>query len=307
VKIAYLLSCHLDPVHIARLCLKLTADDPDCAVFVHVDGKSDMMPALADLIAGRARIRFTERRLAVYWGGYSQVEATYELLRTAMATGDYDRFMILQGADYPIKSAREIRDTLARRPDMEMLRGCDATVARTRYLYSHARYTIFFDRPTIVKRLVNKITSVFDIRSKRGHIRIDGRQWHVFWGSAKICFTRALADLFLRHEHHPALVRYFRHSFVPEEMVFHTIAFNSDLRDNLIDGALVPEREGLRLVDTLGICYFEYPTTVTVFREADFERLCALPHFFVRKVTTAASGGLLDRIDAMHAAMPRPE
>src|SRR3990172_12171962 len=50
---------------------------------------------------------------AIHWGGFNMVQATLDLIRAAR-TGSvpFDRFCLLSGADYPIKTRAEVRRTL---------------------------------------------------------------------------------------------------------------------------------------------------------------------------------------------------
>lgn len=101
MRIAYLILCHTDPDHIKRLTDKIT----DCTgdeTFVHVDGKCDVRP-FAQALQENPHVHLTPR-VPVYWGGYSAIEATILLFRTALAHAGppFDRFVILQGLEYPI-------------------------------------------------------------------------------------------------------------------------------------------------------------------------------------------------------------
>jgi len=75
MKIADLILCHRDAEHVARLAAKLTTGAPDNHLFVHVDAKSP-----------------------------ESAEFASRLLEASHAAGDFERFVLLQGADYPLKS-----------------------------------------------------------------------------------------------------------------------------------------------------------------------------------------------------------
>ncbi|MFR5854597.1 MAG: beta-1,6-N-acetylglucosaminyltransferase [Lachnospiraceae bacterium] len=63
------------------------------------------------------------QRIPVYWGGYSAVEATVQLLRAALLWEGqpFDRFVLLQGLDYPIRTNREIHAFLEEKAETEFL------------------------------------------------------------------------------------------------------------------------------------------------------------------------------------------
>lgn len=302
MRIAYLVFCHRDPEHIARLAAKLTNGDPQCTVLIHVDRRSAMAEPLAAMLRDNPRAVMAQGRIDVYWGGFSLVQAVYVLLHEAGRLGGFDRYVVVEGADYPLMSPAAIRRAFLREPTREFLRGCDLTVARDRGVRGRARYPFFADRPTRLKRVVNRLIRRLNLTLRAGTVNVDGRAWHVYYGSAMIAFTREMREVFLRYETHPALTRYFRHSLSPDELFFHTIAFNSHLRGNITGGGVpVAEFAGIDLVDLQSVCYFEYPDAITVFEEADFERLRRTGFMLIRKVETGRSTALLDRIDALHA------
>ena len=67
MKIAYLILCHMDPEHIARLVRKITENTQNVA-YVHVDGKVDVTP-FQNLLRGLKQVRLLEKRTKIYWGG----------------------------------------------------------------------------------------------------------------------------------------------------------------------------------------------------------------------------------------------
>lgn len=119
MKIAYLILCHIDPAHICRLAKKLTEGTQN-EVFVHVDGKCDVHP-FEKTLSGLERVHLLSHRVKVHWGGYSAVEATILLMWTALAAGDFGKYILLQGLEYPIKSNREIDRFLEADPKREYM------------------------------------------------------------------------------------------------------------------------------------------------------------------------------------------
>lgn len=110
MKIAYLILCHTDPIHISRLANKLTEIDSGF-VYIHVDNKVSIKE-YKDLLKSNSKVKFITNRVNVHWGGYSSVKATLNLLDEAYKEYKYDRFVLLQGLDYPLKSNNEIIEFL---------------------------------------------------------------------------------------------------------------------------------------------------------------------------------------------------
>src|SRR5690349_19353849 len=99
MKIAYLILAHNTPNHLSRLVRAL--DSANAAFFIHVDRKSDISPFRKGL--SQPNTTFLEDRVAVYWGDFSDVRATIELIKKALSHSfEPVYFVLLSGADYPL-------------------------------------------------------------------------------------------------------------------------------------------------------------------------------------------------------------
>ena len=106
MKIAYLILAHNTPNHMQKLISSLSSDSS--TFFIHIDKKSNIKDF--NKIVGN-NITFTKSRISVFWGEFSQVEAILVLIRTAMSNAiKFDRFVLLSGADYPVKTFKYIED-----------------------------------------------------------------------------------------------------------------------------------------------------------------------------------------------------
>jgi Core-2/I-Branching enzyme len=104
MNIAYLILAHNNPGHLARLTQALATENS--AIFIHIDKKADIRPFLE--LAGE-NVHFTSKRVPVYWGDYSQIEAILTLIDTAMAGSQrYDYLVLLSGSDYPLRTAAQL-------------------------------------------------------------------------------------------------------------------------------------------------------------------------------------------------------
>ncbi len=303
MQIAYLVLCHRDPQHIARLARKLTQDTDD-RIIVHVDAKSDLAPFEAAL-RGIPRVDLLAQRTAVWWGGYSAVAATQSMLAHALRLPGVERFVLLQGADYPLRSNAQLHAFFAANPSTEFIRACNASVSTSRYLYAKARHPQWFDRPNPFKRIVNRVIRTADLKLKPPYVMRGGQCMQIYYGCAQWAVTRSCASLFVECTDDAAFNRYFRSSFPTDEIYFHTIVHNSPRSAATARGGA--EADVGNVTELRNLHYFEYPHDVRIFTADDFDMLQATDALFVRKVTTAASGGLLDRIDAAHADARRSD
>jgi hypothetical protein len=117
MKIAYLMVVHNNPQLQKRTIQMLSSEG--CSFFIHVDLKSDIRHFSG--IRGE-HVTFAEPRIPVYWGEFSQVQATMLLIRQALGcSASYDYLVLLQGADYPLRSGRYIRSFFAKNRGLEFL------------------------------------------------------------------------------------------------------------------------------------------------------------------------------------------
>jgi hypothetical protein len=117
MKLAYLMLVHNNPRLQKRAIEMLSSEG--CSFFIHVDAKSDIRAFSG--IRGE-HVTFVEPRIPVYWGEFSQVQATMLLIRQALSCpANYDYLVLLQGADYPLRSGRYIRSFFAENRGLEFL------------------------------------------------------------------------------------------------------------------------------------------------------------------------------------------
>ncbi|MDG6885049.1 beta-1,6-N-acetylglucosaminyltransferase [Clostridium perfringens] len=297
MKIAFLILCHIDEKHIERLANKLTKNEK-FYVFIHVDKRSNI-DKFTDLLKNNKSVIFTEKRYSISWGGYSAIRATMELIKCSMKHGDFDRYVLLQGLDYPLKSNKYIYEFFEQNKDVEFIRGCDISNSKEKYFYSRCRYYLFYEKINLFKKIFNYITYKLDIKLRDGYIKIDKKRYSVFWGSAQWALTRDCIDYIIKYyDNNKKFNKYFKTMFPVDELYFSTIVFNSSFKTHTVQGGCEEEKKGL--VNWRNIHYFEYPQKIKVFSLEDFEMLKQRDELFVRKVNSSTSKLLLDKIDEIH-------
>jgi len=114
--IAYLIVAHTQPKLVGDLLEALRS--PVSAAFVHIDRKSNI--ARFEHLAGPDTVLIRERE-KVYWGGWSQVQATLNLLRSSLSDPrPFTHFALLSGMDYPLVRSEELLSYLSQ-VDMEFI------------------------------------------------------------------------------------------------------------------------------------------------------------------------------------------
>ena len=244
----------------------------DFDVFVHIDKKSNVK--VDQVISLSTRIKaFKEYK--IYWGHHNMIFATLLLLQQAIKNM-YDYYILISGADVPIKSNRTIYEFFNNKDTnyidynkfpLQDWPSDDGGFGRIDYFY-----TKLVGGGEIVRFIrsinLNYIIPLWKkIGLKRKHLKMDfygGAQW---FNLTKECVTQILNVL----QSNKKILNRFKYTKIPDEIFFQTIIKNF-VHDVKIDN------NSLRFIDwSTGP---EYPH---VFRSIDFERLRNSKALFARK------------------------
>src|SRR5215469_4226746 len=117
MNVAYLMLVHSNPQLQKRAIEMLSSEG--CSFFIHVDAKSDIRQFSG---IGGEHVTFVDPPIPVHWGEFSQVQATMLLMRQVLnCSATYDYLVLLQGADYPLRSSRYIQAFFAENRGLEFL------------------------------------------------------------------------------------------------------------------------------------------------------------------------------------------
>ncbi|MEC6747672.1 beta-1,6-N-acetylglucosaminyltransferase [Marinilactibacillus sp. XAAS-LB27] len=309
IKIAYLILAHSDPENLKRLVDRL--DDHKASFFVHIDQKTDV-EKFKNYLVGYKDVHFIEQRYNIYWGGFSIIRAEIALVRASIGSSkQFDRYVLLSGADYPIKSADYIYDYFEKNKEIEFIRGINLEKLENKELFgSHIDYwqkhdypfirktnTIFF---TAFRASINRVLRNFKLSSKIRHDKFDlyhGSQW---WALSDDC----LRELIETYDQNKEDYKVFEIMFAPDEKFFHTLFFNSNYSNrNQASGPDQPIQMDKRGEDTsrqtslLANIHFLDASMTKWFTKEDYDLLKNSEKLFVRKVSTDRSEALLEKID----------
>ena len=303
MRIAYIIFAYIDPKYIGRLANKLVVNT-DNEVFIHCDKKVDIKPFL-DSCGNNKSIHFVKKRVVISWGGFSSNEGSVNSFREALATGKFDRFVVLTGLEYPIRSNDSILEFFEENKDTEYIRAANESKSTDiNNLHKYCFYW-FLDDINILKKIINKLNaflleSKILIKFKKPYIILNYKKHDIYRGWAHIALTdKAVKYIINFHDSNPTFNKYFKSSYASGESYFHTILYNSPFIRNVPKECPIPEEER-SLNSFLNVTYFEYPVNVTVFKyKSDYQKLKDSNYLFFRKVTSD-SKELLDYIDIMH-------
>lgn len=287
-KVAFLIAAHSDEENLRRLVGRL-APHP---VFVHWDLKSGPSPEIEGAI-------FVANRKPVYWAGFSQVEATIELIRAAAKyEPDADVYAFLSGSCYPIRSTQEIYDYINNIE--ESLINC-FTVEESPHLrnllarriwrdgifpWRLHKYTLVQLTEKAVRKILNALLLPFPKKVPRDIVLYHGSNWWVLRKE----IAHYVVNIF---ETRKDIVDFFRFTFASDESFFHSIIHSSEYSSRCSKPMKNVERG---VYKTANIHLIDKSLSRT-FKRGDFEEVVNSGKLFVRKVNTRQSTELLDELD----------
>jgi len=274
MKVAYLILAHKNPSQLSRLVGKLLSAGDD--VFIHIDAGIDIRP-FSDA-CGRQGFMIPSRK-RIYWAGFSIVEATLLLMRSACARKSYDYFCLLSGFDYPIKPLAEFRAFLKKNEGREFIDANNLLQTRPADAVRYQKFRIACPGNAVTRIAQRMVDGAgFKREMYGGMTPYIGSQW---WTLTGACIEYVLRMV----DGDPSLLRFFRHTMVPDEMFFQTLIMNSEFKNRVVPNNL---RE---------INWKPGAAHPLVLREPDFGRLLASDKYFARKFDEGVDARVLSMLD----------
>jgi hypothetical protein len=215
MRIAYLILAHRAPEDLLAMLPALRRSGE---TYLHIDrdarGFDDQWNALAQHAV------LVPKRHSVSWGGFSVVEATLELIETALARGKADYFILMSGACLPVNTSASLADRLAQErgeyidmmPLAEVL-GHD----RPRRLRHYRFYSKTLPKPWLgaVNRLSRLAWTRPDFAAEFGPPRFGSMWW---------CLSRSFMEWAMDFRRsNPAYDKRFAYTETPDESYFQTL------------------------------------------------------------------------------------
>ena len=229
--VAYLIATHDAPNQTRRLIEALSSNM--ARFFIHVDAKASLSAFSA--IHGSA-VRFIEKRQRVYWGDFSQVQASLNLIEAALAADPQcERLVLLSGSDFPLRSGSYIEQFFAANAGKEFINSVPIPSAAARKpLTRITEYRVRRGAPAAVRLLQKYLLKWGLMPTTRDHRACFG-DLAPFGGSNWWALSRAACEHILAFvARNPAIVRFFHNTFCPDEAFFQTILNNSQLRSRIV-------------------------------------------------------------------------
>ncbi len=281
---AYVVLAHKAPSQVARLIGRLVP----APVFLHVDSavNAALMGEFRSEVESASDVTFVPRHRSG-WASWGIVAAALEGMNSALARPGWSHLALISGQDYPLVASRGIDAFLDHHPSTSFmprwplptrLWGADGGMHRLRYRHFPRRGHRLF----------------IPLRRKLPEgIRFYG-------GSLYWVLTRgAVADVLALVNERPDLVRFYRRTWIPDEMFIPTAVLNSPSRATVVSENLTYIRWRSREAphpDTLGV--EDVPTLLAASRGLCEEGARGRRKVFARKFDGAATGTeVFDRLD----------
>ncbi|WP_427159738.1 beta-1,6-N-acetylglucosaminyltransferase [Aliinostoc sp. HNIBRCY26] len=234
MKLAYLVAAHNTPNHMCRMLKALNSDH--VYFFIHIDKKSDIQPYQKNL--NLPNITFIQERISVYWGEFSQVQATINLIKSALSSDiKFDYLILISGSDYPLKTPSQISDFFLKNSGKEFINLVEMPNPKASKMldriYKYQMQTIidktyYRTLNKIINYGINKI-----IRWRRNYKKVLG-DMKLYAGSSWWALSTDACHYILSYiDNHSPMVNFFKNTFFPDESFFHTIIGNSEFSENV--------------------------------------------------------------------------
>lgn len=269
MKVAYLILAHKNPEQVKRLLNLLNSD-----VYVHIDKKSN----LDEFYIKRNNFFFIKERVDVNWGGFTMVNATLKLINIAKENYNYDFYVLLSGDDYPVKKVEKFEQYLIERKDYSFI---EYEKFDEKWQHAESRYKNYWisEKKNIFLKIIQKILNMF-INKRAMYKNLKGYKGSQWW-----CLNAEAIQYVLNYINvNKSIITYFKHTQIPDEMIFQTILLNSPLKYKI-------KNDNLRHIILKGA----HPETLM---KKDFQYIKKLQgKFFARKFDIVVDKEILDLLD----------
>lgn len=229
--IAYLIATHDTPNQTRRLVEALTSGS--VCFYIHVDARADQRAFSS--ITG-PNVHFARNRVRVFWGDFSLVQASLNMMAAALADPlRCERLILLSGSDFPLQPSGYIERFFAERDDKEFINCVPIpSVAANKPLSRITEYRVSRGAPAAI-RLLQKMLLTGGVMPRTRDYRACFGSLAPFGGSEWWALSREACEYILSFvAANPAIVRFFHNTFAPDESFFQTILNNSQLGSRIV-------------------------------------------------------------------------
>ena len=270
MKIAYCIVCHKFN-KILKNCIELLNSN-NCDIYIHIDKKSN----IKNFKEIENKTIFIENRINVFWGHYSQIEATLELLNSSRSK-KYDYIFLLSGDDLPLKTNEYIEKFLERNNGMEFIDIKECPINFVERRIKRISSVIDCKRD---KNFIEKKYSKF-MRAFRKMFKIENKYFKelpkIYHGSNWFGITNQCRDhIFHYLTKNPNYIKAFEYTKCGDEEFFQTLIMDTPFKEKIYIKKGI--NSNLRYID-----WETGPEYPRVLNEKDYEKILGSEYLFGRK------------------------
>lgn len=212
-KHAYLIIAHKDFLVLQKLIESL--DDKRNDIYVHIDRKSKRMPTLSCRFS-RLFLVPNNKRVKVYWATVSQIKVEFVLFRMAYLHGRYERYTLISGTHFPLKSQDEIHSYLEQFEDKEILSPmqCESKEVDFKLLHYHFFLQHLYSGQAFVRYACNIMWRAVLFLQYKFHCERQTKKQYIK-ASNWVSITQNAIEYLLKNEEE--IMRQYRFSFCGDE------------------------------------------------------------------------------------------
>lgn len=309
-KIAYFILAHNDEKHLKRMIDRL---DYRADFFIHIDKKKNIEPFM-NIMKGYSNVFFINNREKVYWGGFSIIKATINIINCSeykTRKKKYIRTVLLSGNDYPLKSKEYIWNFFNINRNTQFinainLKRFDKETYNNFYKVPVEKYNVF-DYPffnntssiifKIVRKTTNYILKIIPFSNKSNFDVYIGSQW---WALTPKCIDAIMFEFESDEEKYKT----FKWMFAPDEKFFHSLIYctqyiNVEVEKEPKDIIKINNtKDRSKQTSLLSNVHLIHESLEKWYGLDDWEDILKnKDKLFIRKVNSTLSNDLLDKID----------
>ncbi len=198
-------------------------------------------------------------------------------------SNDYDFINLISESDYPLVPATVVHDFLAKHKEKSFMEyekwGSPWIKTAQTKVFRYHLVDYRFPGKYFLQDFINKLTP--QRKMPMGMELVGRSQWFT------IC-TKHVRYVLDFTADHPKVVRFFKHTWGPDEFYFQTILFNSSFKSQLVNN-------NLRYID-----WSEGNHSPKTLTEGDYGHLVNSGKYFARKFNTSVDAAILDKLDSIH-------
>ena len=257
-------------------------------IFIHIDRKSEMPIWLDEMCVELKNIHVISK-VKVNWGGLSIVMAELELIKEALAYGEYSYIHIISGEDVVLASPEQFREHLSGQRKQYLEYYSLPTPKWNNGGLDRLSYFWPMDTPVINRYLTHTVLKWFVDLQRWVSIyrRLPIEIGILYGGSNWMSITGECAKWIVTDDMPRKLLKRLHHTFAPDEIFFQTAILNSPFADEVVNNSL-------RYIDW-GKGGASPASLTELHLKAALQSGC----LFARKVTEGVSDGFIVGMDRM--------